>query len=275
MRPHPRPGTSSSLTGPPQQPEDPEQPGNPAPLENVELLLGDVMALVVYCLYRQISGLVLQPQFQGWTAPAAFDPAHFAVSGVGVLREGWAITGPGHSSACMPITGPGHSSACMPITGPGHYRPPVLGVPAHPPVTMMTCAEGTRPPTRPPTCAQDFICLTAHLVGVWVASSLLLRGYSRASTASLPAALRQTVGMWALATPVATAELLLLALAKDKELLAGAGRRVDGGGLAGRPVEGGRGVGGVSWLVEGGGEQVVRVGWPRGGPDRVEEGWGG
>lgn len=41
--------------------------------ENWELLVGDCVSLLSFCLYKQIAALVMMPTFPGWTAPLHFN----------------------------------------------------------------------------------------------------------------------------------------------------------------------------------------------------------
>lgn len=42
--------------------------------ENWELLVGDCVSLLSFCLYKQIAALIMMPTFPGWTAPLQFNP---------------------------------------------------------------------------------------------------------------------------------------------------------------------------------------------------------
>lgn len=44
---------------------------------NQEMLIGDNVALVTFCLYKQILALILSPTFPGWTAPLSFNVTNF------------------------------------------------------------------------------------------------------------------------------------------------------------------------------------------------------
>ncbi|GIL47553.1 hypothetical protein Vafri_4346 [Volvox africanus] len=46
-------------------------------VENRELVVGDAVAMVNFCLYKQIASLVLAPDFAGWMAPVAFNWTRF------------------------------------------------------------------------------------------------------------------------------------------------------------------------------------------------------
>lgn len=48
------------------------------PSQNRELMVGDTVALVTFCFYKQISALVLAPGFPGWLAPLKFNPVRLA-----------------------------------------------------------------------------------------------------------------------------------------------------------------------------------------------------
>lgn len=66
--PHPR-GSAVACRGASEPPR--------ASIENPELLIGDGIALVSFCLYKQISSIVLSPSFAGWLAPLKFNPVRF------------------------------------------------------------------------------------------------------------------------------------------------------------------------------------------------------
>ena len=44
---------------------------------NSEIVVGDVLALTCFCLYKQIMAITMLPSFQGWAAPIAFNPLRF------------------------------------------------------------------------------------------------------------------------------------------------------------------------------------------------------
>ncbi|GLC43830.1 hypothetical protein PLESTB_000912800 [Pleodorina starrii] len=46
-------------------------------VENRELVVGDAVAMVNFCLYKQIASLVLAPDFPGWMAPVSFNWTRF------------------------------------------------------------------------------------------------------------------------------------------------------------------------------------------------------
>ncbi|KAL3142272.1 hypothetical protein ABBQ38_002615 [Trebouxia sp. C0009 RCD-2024] len=46
-------------------------------LDNRELLVGDCLSLVSFCLYKQITAIILTPSFPGWLAPMHFNPTRF------------------------------------------------------------------------------------------------------------------------------------------------------------------------------------------------------
>ncbi|KAK9816549.1 hypothetical protein WJX72_001810 [[Myrmecia] bisecta] len=46
-------------------------------MENRELLVGDALSLTCFCLYKQITALILMPSFPGWLAPLQFNPTRF------------------------------------------------------------------------------------------------------------------------------------------------------------------------------------------------------
>jgi len=50
-------------------------------VDNVELLIGDVVGLTSFCLYKQIAAIALSPTFPGWVAPLHFNPIRFAEFG--------------------------------------------------------------------------------------------------------------------------------------------------------------------------------------------------
>lgn len=43
-------------------------------VENSELMVGDIVALVSFSLYKQIASIVTSPSFPGWLAPLSFNP---------------------------------------------------------------------------------------------------------------------------------------------------------------------------------------------------------
>ena len=48
-----------------------------AAASNGELAAGDALALLVFCLYKQIMAIAMSPQFEGWLAPLSFNPLRF------------------------------------------------------------------------------------------------------------------------------------------------------------------------------------------------------
>lgn len=62
--------TSTSLVGP-------VRAGNRISVDNRELLTGDCLLLVAFCLYKQITAIILQPSFPGWLEPLHFSPERF------------------------------------------------------------------------------------------------------------------------------------------------------------------------------------------------------
>lgn len=46
-------------------------------MDNRELLVGDCLSLVSFCLYKQITAIILMPSFPGWLAPMHFSPIRF------------------------------------------------------------------------------------------------------------------------------------------------------------------------------------------------------
>ena len=46
-------------------------------IENIELLIGDMLGLVVFATQKQIFSIVLSPNFEGWLAPLRFNPLRF------------------------------------------------------------------------------------------------------------------------------------------------------------------------------------------------------
>ncbi|PNW74747.1 hypothetical protein CHLRE_12g511800v5 [Chlamydomonas reinhardtii] len=47
-------------------------------IENRELLVGDVVAIINFCLYKQIAAIITSPDFPGWLAPLDFSPTRFS-----------------------------------------------------------------------------------------------------------------------------------------------------------------------------------------------------
>lgn len=47
-------------------------------VDNRELLTGDCLLLVAFCLYKQITAIILQPSFPGWLEPLHFNSQRFA-----------------------------------------------------------------------------------------------------------------------------------------------------------------------------------------------------
>lgn len=46
-------------------------------LDNRELLVGDVISLVSFALWKQITAIIFLPTFPGWLAPLTFNPIRF------------------------------------------------------------------------------------------------------------------------------------------------------------------------------------------------------
>ncbi|CAG9461247.1 unnamed protein product [Pedinophyceae sp. YPF-701] len=61
-------------------------------VEVPELLIGDVLAIVVFALWRQLASIALAPDFPGWLAPLAFNPGRFVelANFVATLAGTWA-----------------------------------------------------------------------------------------------------------------------------------------------------------------------------------------
>ena len=64
-----------------------------------ELLVGDVLLLVVFCLYKQIMAITMAPTFPGWLAPLQFSPVRFEE------LLGFMVTVAGTWVACSTILG--------------------------------------------------------------------------------------------------------------------------------------------------------------------------
>jgi hypothetical protein len=64
-------------------------------VENVELLIGDMLAQVSFATYKQIIAIALSPQFKGWLAPLHFNPIRFEefFSFVVTICGTWAAAG--------------------------------------------------------------------------------------------------------------------------------------------------------------------------------------
>ena len=88
-----------------------------ASTSNSELLAGDVLVLVVFCLYKQIMSIASQPSYEGLLAPATFNPAHFAelVSVVLIATGTWVGSSlllgeygaaPGGAACCLDLLPP-------------------------------------------------------------------------------------------------------------------------------------------------------------------------
>jgi hypothetical protein len=81
-------------------------------IENIELVIGDCVALLLFCLYKQITAIALSPTFPGWLAPLAFNPirfvefSSFALTVIGTWAASAALVG-GYrhdATAGIPIT---------------------------------------------------------------------------------------------------------------------------------------------------------------------------
>jgi len=55
----------------------PVHAGNKISVDNRELLTGDCLLLISFCLYKQITAIILQPSFPGWLEPLHFNPVRF------------------------------------------------------------------------------------------------------------------------------------------------------------------------------------------------------
>ncbi|KAL4526550.1 hypothetical protein Ndes2526A_g00995 [Nannochloris sp. 'desiccata'] len=60
-----------------QQQQEQKRSNGSGGVENVELLVGDMLAQVSFATYKQIIGIALSPQFEGWLAPLHFNPIRF------------------------------------------------------------------------------------------------------------------------------------------------------------------------------------------------------
>ncbi|GBF90849.1 hypothetical protein Rsub_03703 [Raphidocelis subcapitata] len=62
-------------------------------IENPELLIGDVVAVVSFSLYKEISSIVLSPDFPGWFAPLSLSPGRFweFLSFAATTSAAWAL----------------------------------------------------------------------------------------------------------------------------------------------------------------------------------------
>lgn len=68
-------------------------------LDNRELLVGDVISLVSFSLWKQITAIIFLPTFPGWLAPLAFNPIRFVEFGA------FAATLVGTWVACATLVG--------------------------------------------------------------------------------------------------------------------------------------------------------------------------
>lgn len=68
-------------------------------LGGAELLVGDVLLLIVFCLYKQILAIATSPAFPGWLAPLHFNPVR--------IEEllGFMVTVAGTWVACSSVLG--------------------------------------------------------------------------------------------------------------------------------------------------------------------------
>lgn len=62
-------------------------------IDNWELLVGDGIALTAFALWKQISAIVLSPDFPGWLAPITFNPLRFLelLSFLSTLTGAWVL----------------------------------------------------------------------------------------------------------------------------------------------------------------------------------------
>lgn len=63
------------------------------------MLVGDVVLLIAFCLYKQIMAIVMAPSFPGWLAPLHFDPVRFEE------LVGFIVTVAGTWVACSTLLG--------------------------------------------------------------------------------------------------------------------------------------------------------------------------
>lgn len=68
-------------------------------LDNGELLVGDVVSLVSFALWKQIAAIIFLPTFPGWLAPLTFNPLRFVEFGA------FAATLVGTWVACATLVG--------------------------------------------------------------------------------------------------------------------------------------------------------------------------
>lgn len=68
-------------------------------LGSAEILVGDVVLLFAFCLYKQIMAIVMSPTFAGWLAPIGFNPVRFEE------LLGFVVTVVGTWVACSTILG--------------------------------------------------------------------------------------------------------------------------------------------------------------------------
>lgn len=68
-------------------------------LGSTEMLVGDVVLLIAFCLYKQIMAIVMAPSFPGWLAPLHFDPVRFEE------LVGFIVTVAGTWVACSSLLG--------------------------------------------------------------------------------------------------------------------------------------------------------------------------
>jgi len=64
-------------------------------VENIELLIGDMLAQVSFATYKQIVAIIISPHFEGWLAPLHFNPIRFEefFSFVVTICGTWAAAG--------------------------------------------------------------------------------------------------------------------------------------------------------------------------------------
>jgi hypothetical protein len=60
----------------------------------LELLIGDCVALLLFCLYKQITAIIISPSFPGWLAPLSFNPIRRVSAGLAIGTPGRRTTRP-------------------------------------------------------------------------------------------------------------------------------------------------------------------------------------